>query len=249
MKNNNLYKDINYVRQYDEIKYGSLFGKYLRDQEISKLTSLIDSDCETILDVGSGTGKISISSILSEHKVVSLDSSYSMLEYSKIKANKLYVGYTPVVCDSDNICFKDSSFDCVIVSRVLMHCYDWNKTLSEICRVSGKIIILDFPNLISSSGLDALFKRAAKNLNKDIISYRTFKVSVVIDELANHGFLPVYIERGFFLPLMIHRILDKPEFTDRLERLFRSTGITKLLGSPVILKAARKHTLSGKIET
>lgn len=243
MKDNSLYKDINYVRKYDEIKYGGRFGKYLRDKEITKLTALVDPDCISILDVGSGTGKISISSRLSELYIISLDGSYSMLEYSKIKADRHYIRYIPVVCDSDYICFKDGSFDCVIASRVLMHCNDWKRTLSEICRVSGKIVLLDFPNLISSSGLDSLIKSTVKPLYKGIIAYKTFSINTIINELAKNNFRSVYLDRGFFLPLMFHRILDNPVITDKLERLFGLSGLTKLLGSPVILKSVKEQTL------
>lgn len=241
MGNVSIYKDTDYVNKFDDIKYGSRFGKYLRDYEIANFISFIDPDCETILDVGSGTGKISMSSRFKKYRIVSLDSSYTVLGYSKIKALNSSIRYMPVVADTTYMCFKDRSFDCVIASRLLMHCADWKKALSEICRVSKKIIVLDFPITFSPGGLDSLFKKTKKIIFNDTISYSTYSISNIMNELEFHNFKTVECKRGFLLPLLFHRFLDNPGISVILEKFLRSAGLTDITGSPAILKAVRRN--------
>jgi len=234
-----IYKNKEYVQKYDNKKYGGNFGEYLKNKEINTFMSMIDSDCERILDIGSGTGKLSIFMNRGSYQIVSLDNSYEMVEVAKSNAIKSGVVYLPVVCDANFICFNDREFDCVVASRVFMHISHWGKALSEICRVSKKIIVFDFPTTISSSGLDSVFKRAKKILNKDTIPYKTFFLNRVIKELKNNDFRTVEFKRGFFLPLIIHRILDNPEFSEKIEKFFKKIGLTDILGSPAIIKAVR----------
>lgn len=61
----------------------------------------------------------------------------------------------------------------------------------------------------------------------------------MIEELKNNDFRTVEIKREFFLPLIIHRILDSPEFSEKIEKFFKKIGLTDILGSPAIIKAVR----------
>ena len=234
-----IYKNKEYVQKYDIKKYGGNFGEYLKNQEITTFMSMIDSDCKSILDIGSGTGKLSIFMNHASYQVVSIDNSHQMLKFAKNKAYETGAVYLPVVCDANFICFEDRAFDCVVASRVFMHISHWGKALSEICRVSKKIIVFDFPSAISSSLIDSIFKRAKKFFINNTISYKTLLISRVIEELKNNDFRTVEIKREFFLPLIIHRILDSPEFSEKIENFFRKIGLTDILGSPAIIKAVR----------
>jgi len=234
-----IYKNKEYVQKYDNKKYGGNFGEYLKNQEITTFMSMIDSDCERILDVGSGTGKLSIYMNNGSYQIVSLDNSYEMVEVAKSNAIRSGIVYLPVVCDANFICFNDRVFNYVLASRVLMHLSDWEIGLAEICRVSKKTIIFDFPSALSSSLIDSVFKFVKKLFINDTDCYKTFLISRIIKELKNNHFRPVEIKKEFFLPLIIHRILDSPEFSEKIEKFFKKIGLTDILGSPAIIKAVR----------
>lgn len=235
----NIFKNKDYVDHYENSKYGGKFGEYLKAQETNLFESMIDTDCESILDIGSGTGKLSIHMNNNSRSIVSLDSSYEMLEFAKKNAISSGVAYFPVVCDANYICFYDRVFDCVVASRLLMHLSEWEAGLAEICRVSGKTIIFDFPSSLSLSLFDSIFKRAKKLFISDTICYKTYSISKVLNELRNNNFSLVEIKKQHFLPLLTHRILNNPEFSQKIEHFFKRTGLTNIFGSTVIIKAGR----------
>jgi len=241
MSNKNIFNNKEYVSDYENSKYGGRFGKYLKCREIATFKSMIDPDCKSILDIGSGTGKLSIQMNNDSYQIVSLDSSYEMVEIAKSNAIRSGIVYLPVVSDANIICFNDRVFDCVVASRVFMHFSDWEKALSEMCRVSKRTIVFDFPSSLSLSLFDSIFKRAKKLFITDTICYKTFLISRVIKEIKNNDFRTVEIKKGYFLPLITHRILDYPEFSERIELFFKKTGLTNKLGSPVVIKAVRNN--------
>lgn len=239
MSTNNIFENREYVNDYEHNKYGGKFGEYLKTQEAEVFISMIDPDCQSILDIGSGTGKLSLLMNNDSYTIVSLDSSYEMLNIVKSFINVADFKYLPVVCNAESICFTDRSFDCVVASRLFMHLSDWKAGLAEICRVSKKIIIFDFPSALSSSLIDSIFKRAKKLFITDTICYKTFLISKMLKELKNNDFSLVEIKKEYFFPMLIHRILNKPEFSQKIEYFFKKTGLTNIFGSTIIIKAAR----------
>jgi len=239
MSNKNIFNNKEYVSDYENSKYGGRFGKYLKGREIATFKSMIDPDCKSILDIGSGTGKLSIQMNNDSYQIVSLDSSYEMVEFTKSNAIGSGVEYLPVVCDANSICFYDRVFDCVVASRLFMHLSEWEIGLAEICRVSKKTIVFDFPSAISPSLIDSIFKRAKKLFISDTICYKTFLVSRMLKELKNNDFSLVEIKKEYFLPLLAHRILNNPKFSQKIEHFFKKTGLTSIFGSTVIIKAVR----------
>jgi len=241
MNTKNIFKNREYVNHYENSKYGGRFGRYLKRQEISIYNSMIDSDCKTILDIGSGTGKLSKFNNTDSYLIVSADSSYEMLQNAKSHIKVGYGKYIPVVCNAESICFPDRSFDCVVASRLLMHLSDWKSGLSEICRVSKKYIVFDFPSSISFSLIDSVFKFAIKLKRNKTICYNTFLVSNILNEIRRNGFGLLKINKYYFLPILVHRILNSPEHTRKIESIFEHMGITKIFGSSVTIKAARNN--------
>jgi len=234
-----IYKNKEYVQKYDNKKYGGNFGEYLKNKEINTFMSMIDSDCERILDIGSGTGKLSIFMNHTSNQVVSLDNSHQMLKFAKNKANKAGTVYLPVVCDAYFICFGDRVFDCVVASRVLMHFSDWEKALSEICRVSDKVVIFDFMVLLSFAGIDSFFKKFKKLMVRSTETYRTFLIRNVVSELKKNNFKVVQKRKRYFLPHALHRLINNPSLSERIEEIFMHTGIINQFGSPATIKAVR----------
>ncbi|MDH5412959.1 MAG: bifunctional demethylmenaquinone methyltransferase/2-methoxy-6-polyprenyl-1,4-benzoquinol methylase UbiE [Flavobacteriaceae bacterium] len=104
---------------------------------------------KTILDIATGTGDFAIMlSKLNPKKIVGLDLSKGMLEIGieKVKKKKLDNLIEMVLGDSENLPFKDSSFDAITVGFGVRNFEDLDKGLQEIHRVlkpNGIFVVLE----------------------------------------------------------------------------------------------------------
>ena len=239
MRKESVYVDESYADQYDEDRFGGTFGQYLHEHEVNTFLSLMKESNGNVLDVGAGTGKLSLPLIRQYGRVTCLDSSAEMLRIALGKAHREGLILRSVICDARHLCFHERAFDYAVSSRVLMHLADWRGSLSELCRVADCIIV-DFPPLISFSGLHSLLSRCKNAFNLKSQPYQGFLIKRVARELQSHNFAVLAIKRGFFLPMAFHRWLDRPRFSLVVEQIFESVGLVNLLGAPVTLKAMRR---------
>lgn len=238
MDKKSIYHQRWYAEEYDEDRFSGAFGRYLHNQEVDTFLSMIDGLHGRVLDVGTGSGKLSLPLMRQSRQVISIDSSSEMIRIAKSKARKQGMMLRPVVCDAHHLCFRDKTFGCLISSRVLMHLGDWEKGLSEFCRVA-KVVVLDFPPVQGFSGLDSLFKRWKSLAVVGTQTYKVFLISSVTRELQRHDFRIVELKRHFFLPIAFHRWLNRPGLSLRIEQLCRLLGLTRLFGAPVTVKAIK----------
>jgi demethylmenaquinone methyltransferase/2-methoxy-6-polyprenyl-1,4-benzoquinol methylase len=105
---------------------------------------------EMILDVATGTADLAIAlNALNPKKIVGLDLSHNMLEIGRVKVQdkKLQSVIELVKGDSEQLPFRDASFDAVTVAFGVRNFENLQKGLSEIYRVlkpGGTFIILEF---------------------------------------------------------------------------------------------------------
>ncbi len=240
MDKHSIYDQENYAVEYEEDRFGGSFGRYLRDIEVKIFSSVIEATHNRVLDIGAGTGKLCIPLSSQSREVIALDLSKEMIKIAKMNAEIEDVRIMTVVCDAEQLCFDDKTFDCVVSSRLLMHLPDWRNGISEMCRVSKFLLIIDFPPFSSFAVIDSFFKKLKKFFISSTQTYKTFFIRGVIDELQKNQFQVVTIHRQFFLPIAVHRWLDNPMLSDRVEKIFKITGLLRLLGAPVTVKAKRR---------
>lgn len=225
---------------YDADRFGGAFGRYLETFEVNLVTALLDAARGRLLDAGAGSGKLTLALLRRRYDVTASDFSRPMLQIAREKAlaDRLLGQY--VVADLQALSFADQSFDCTVCSRVLMHVADWRAAIGELCRVTRGTLILDFPAHVSFAGLDALWKRTWwRGAHGARQQYRTCGVRAVRGELQRHGFTVVRVLRSFFLPLRLHRWINRPRASRGVEAWARALGLVALFGSPVTLKAVR----------
>ena len=243
MNKSSLYKIEDYVLKYDEDRYGGPFGEYLENLEVETFSSMINPESKTILDLGAGTGKLSIPLIMQSKKVLSADSSEHMLKIARVKSHQLSVDLKAVISDAHCLCFKDGAFDCVVSSRLLMHLADWKLAIKEISRVSKREFVIDFPSKFSFASLDILFRRIKRIIYPKTDIYKNFSYKEVIDEIEKNGFRVTESRKGFFIPITFHRWFNHPEISNKIETIFRSFNITEVFGSPITIKSIRKDSI------
>ena len=135
--------------------------------------------------------------------------------------------------------FPDRSFDVVVSLRLLAHMERWRALLGEMARLAAGAVILDYPALRSFNLLYGALFGLKKTLEGNTRTFLCFRPGEVAAELARHGFGPPVERRQFFLPMVIHRKLGRAGLSRPVEKLSATLGLTRSLGSPVVLRAVR----------
>lgn len=106
--------------------------KYLNSFEKGKLLSLLsDLKNKKVLDVGAGTGRISLELFSLGAQVTALDVSEKILEVLKRKNKKI----ATVVGEAENLPFENESFDLVVSAFLIVHLKDPARFFDEVYRV------------------------------------------------------------------------------------------------------------------
>ncbi len=163
-------------------------------ENLNKITSKIEKNI--CLDLGCGTGNITLKEINIFEKVVGLDISKEMIENIRNKQfeeEKLNL----VISDSENLPFKSELFDFVSMFSVLHHLPDTRKTLNEIYYIlkgRGLLYIDHEPNSTSWSKYFKILILKIK-LKKKEISGLDYSVA---DFHAREGFRLKKLKKLFF---------------------------------------------------
>ncbi|MEN8185844.1 MAG: bifunctional demethylmenaquinone methyltransferase/2-methoxy-6-polyprenyl-1,4-benzoquinol methylase UbiE [Bacteroidota bacterium] len=116
-------------------------------KKVVKIVS--DENAKTILDIATGTGDLAIMLAgTNPDKIVGLDLSPGMLEVGKKKVAEKKLGnlIEMVLGDSENLPYKDNSFDAATVGFGVRNFENLEKGLSEIYRVlkpGGSFVVLE----------------------------------------------------------------------------------------------------------
>ncbi len=106
--------------------------------------STLTSSCNTILDLGSGTGNRYIKQLNRAKYTVGLDLYAPYLQ----RSNKSGEHDDYIRADVRNLCFREGSYDCVIASELIEHLTkaEGYELLRNIERISKNIVIVTTPN-------------------------------------------------------------------------------------------------------
>jgi SAM-dependent methyltransferase len=130
---------VSQVDYYDKI--WSSIGGYIPENDRERITVILKSipdECNNVLDVGCGDGRITNLINLPKENITGLDLSAKALEHVTTKT---------VCASADCLPFDDKSFDILLCNETLEHLsyQGYPKTLSELSRVASKYILVSFP--------------------------------------------------------------------------------------------------------
>lgn len=217
--------------------FGRVGEWMLKVQEQATLKMLSPYQNATVLDVGGGHGQLMDGLLRNGCKVTVLGSAE---ECSTRIQSYLDAGLAEFkVGDILNLPYPDRAFDVVISYRLTAHMTRWQEYLSELARVAGKAVIVDYPEVHSTNYIAPWLYGLKKRLEPNTRRYKCFRRKELLQVFAQVGFRKADCFPQYFLPMTLHRALKKPGLSAALESFFRLTGLTSLLGSPVILKVER----------
>ena len=235
-----VYADPAMAERFDALRFSGPIGRLIADTQERQIAAfLAPVERRRILDVGTGTGRAAIALAKRGAIVTGVDASAEMLEVAGRRAREAGADVTFRRGDAHHLDFPDRSFDAVVCLRVLMHTPDWRASLGELCRVSSRHVVFDYPSLWSAAALQAGTRRLAHTVNRSVEAYRVFSPRAVSRALETQGFRPTGDHRQFVLPIALHKLVNSEAWTRRVEGVMDRAGLMRLFGSPVTIVAER----------
>jgi SAM-dependent methyltransferase len=140
--------------------------------------------------------------------------------------------------------FADRSFDVVVSVRLLSHVERWEHLLGELCRVSARLVVVDYPSRGSVNVLAGSTFEWKKRIERNTRPFALFGSEEIAGTLSMAGFEVESEWRQFLFPMALHRLLKNPRLSRGLEVTVRRAGLTGRLGSPVVVRADRSPGVS-----
>ncbi len=214
---------------------GPLGDWLLKTQEETVLRSIGTDHSGGILDVGGGHAQLAIPLARAGCKVTVLGSHQdcALRIQPQIDAGEISFATGNLI----QLPYPDNSFDAVICFRFISHCNEWRHLVSELCRVARKTVIIDYPTWQSVNIASPLLFKLKRRIEKNTRTYTLFSHRQINAHFRAAGFIVLRRTNQFFLPMALHRAMNRPKSSDALEKGCRAIGLTKLLGSPAILTA------------
>ena len=224
-----------YARRFS----GAVGAWFLKIQEDATVRMLSDYPGASVLDVGGGHGQLAGALIQRGHRVTVVGS-------ADVCKARLETFISEGRCDfkAGNLLalpYPDRAFDVVISYRLLAHVIQWSQLIRELTRVAREAVVIDYPSIRSFNWVAAQFFGLKKRIEGNTRPFACFKEADLVKLCETLGFARVDRYPEFFLPMVIHRLVQQPALSAAAEALFRYLRITSLLGSPVIVKFRREH--------
>ena len=218
-------------------RFSTTVGQWMLQIQEESLLSLLSHTTESILDVGGGHAQTA----LPLHRA---GKAVTVLGSSPACAGRL----TPEI-EAGSVSFKAGnliqlpfgprSFDTVVSFRLMSHCTAWKTLIAEMCRVAEHSVIFDYPIWCSTNVLTPLLFRIKKIIEGNTRTYTIFTTGEFVREFTGHGFTCTAMKKQFFFPMGLHRAISNPKASRFLEGVARSVGLTRLFGSPVVIRFER----------
>lgn len=235
-----VYADPATAAGFDAAKFSGPIGTMLlEDQERVLNEFLGDVSGMSLLDVGTGTGRAALALARRGGIVTGIDASGEMLSVARQRAAAAGLNISFREGDAHALVFPDRSFDQAVCLRVLMHTPNWKRCLGELCRVTARRVVFDYPSLLSLAAVQALWRQTIHYSGLRTQAYRVLADSTVARELGRHGFRIAGRQRQFVLPIALHKLIGSRGFTRTAESALAAVGLLSLAGSPTTVAAER----------
>jgi len=220
-------------------RFSGPVGEYFLNVQTEITLSCISAEAgASILDVGGGHAQLAAPLVERNFQVTvtGSDESCRMLLDQRLKQGC----FTFDVCDMLALPYDNDSFDYVLAFRLLPHVERWQQLLAEMCRVSRRGVIFDYPDIRSSNILYDMLFSFKKRYEKNTRTFKMFNRAEITAALELNNVHPPQFNPQFFLPMVIHRSLKRVTISKYMETFCRVLLLTKFFGSPIIVQSLKK---------
>ncbi len=145
------------------------------------------------------------------------------------------------VADLQRLPYAAGAFSAVLCFRLLAHSVNWKGLIRELCRVAADRVVADYPSRRSVNVIaDQLFAMKRSIEGPLTRPYAVYDRGEIAEAFTRSGFHVVREVPQFFMPMMLYRILRSEGIGRAVEWPARRLGVTRLLGSPIIVRADRR---------
>lgn len=214
-------------------RFSGEIGQYFLDVQSRIAMDLVNSVSPSeILDVGGGHAQLAVPIVRAGYDLTVVGSDDSCEDGLARELGKGEFSYK--TCNLLALPFEDNSFDTVTCFRLLSHEENWQAQVAELCRVARLSVLIDYPDIRSFNIFYKQLFKLKKKYEGNTRTYRYFSRMELIGEFNKHGFADSALIPEFFLPMVVHRMVNSAGFSRFLERAISVTGLTRIFGSPVI---------------
>jgi SAM-dependent methyltransferase len=136
--------------------------------------------------------------------------------------------------------YPDASFDAVVCLRLLPHSVAWTGLIGELCRVAARSVVVDYPSVRSANIASPYLFSVKRRVELNTRHFATFSPGKIHSAFTDHGFVIGAEQAQFLIPMVLHRLIDRPALSKAAEIPGRLLGLTRWFGSPIILRADRQ---------
>lgn len=216
-------------------RFSGRAGRYLLEvQNEITLRLLAPWPGASVLDVGGGHAQLAGPLAERGFRVTVLASDMSCLGRSR----RILDGRVRFICgDLLDPPVAERSYDIAIAFRMLPHVLDSSKLISGLCRVARHVVVVDFPTFVSVNAFAPVAFNVKKRLEGNTRKFERFYRRDIRASFEQQGFNTTESFSQFFWPMVLHRMLKNPSVSLALESPPRILGLTRVFGSPVIMRA------------
>lgn len=219
-------------------RFAGAVGAYFLDvQARATLELLAPYPGASVLDVGGGHGQTTGPLVDAGHAVTILGSEASC--EARVRAWTGTGRARFLAADLLDPGLADRSFDVVLSYRLLPHARRYERLVASLARLAAKAVVVDYPTRRSLNAAADLFFGLKKGVERDTRPFRVFGDDEVEGAFAAHGFRPAARRGQFFFPMALHRATGSAGLARALEGAAGAVGLTRVLGSPVVLRLER----------
>lgn len=222
-----------YARRFS----GAVGGYFLEKQADITLELMADHPGATVLDVGGGHAQLALP-LVKKGFELTVTGSHPLCR-KRLDALLPSGSFRYHGCDMLALPFENRAFDWVLAFRLLPHVSQWQRLIRELCRVASKAVIVDYPDIRSFNILYRLLFDLKKAMEGNTRPFLMFSRSQLAKNFAANDFGNPVFRPEFFAPMVLHRKLKNVSMSKALESVFQEMGLTRRLGSPIILKVSR----------
>jgi SAM-dependent methyltransferase len=148
------------------------------------------------------------------------------------------------VANLQRLPYADASFDAVVCLRLLPHSVSWQNLIRELCRVARRCVVVDYPSIRSVNILSSQLFAMKRGVELNTRRFMTFSPREINAAFARCGFVVRAERPQFLVPMVVHRMVNRAFFSRAAEVPGRLIGLTRWLGSPIIVRADRRNPLT-----
>ena len=219
-------------------RFAGTVGEWFLDTQARATLSLLRRwPAASVLDVGGGHAQLTQPLIEAGHAVTVYGSRPICAERLRpwLDAGRVSFVSGPLL----ETPFAERAFDVVLAFRLLPHVERWRDLAAELARLARYAIVVDYPSRRSVNAAADLLFGLKQRVERNTRPFRVFSDGEIEAAFAGAGFQGTARRPQFFFPMALHRALRLAPLSRGLETGSAALGLTRLLGSPVILRLER----------